>query len=221
MMTETESKLNDIESTGPIRILCVDDHPLVRKGIASILANEPDMVLVAEANNGREAVSLFKEHKPDVTLMDLRMPEIDGTSATRMIRQEAPDARIIALTSYDGDQDIYRALEAGVRGYILKEMVHTEVVRAIRTVHSGKRLMPQEVAERLSEYFPQVALTPREVEVLGCVAKGMANKEIATRLGTASGTVKMHIQNILAKLGASDRTHAVTIAMERGILHLS
>jgi DNA-binding NarL/FixJ family response regulator len=221
MMTETESKLNDIESTGTIRVLCVDDHPLVRKGIASILANEPDMVLVAEANNGREAVSLFKEHKPDVTLMDLRMPEIDGTSATRMIRQEAPDARIIALTSYDGDQDIYRALEAGVRGYILKEMVHTEVVRAIRTVHSGKRLMPQEVAERLSEYFPQVALTPREVEVLGCVAKGMANKEIATRLGTASGTVKMHIQNILAKLGASDRTHAVTIAMERGILHLS
>jgi len=220
MMTETETKLNDIEAGGTIRVLCVDDHPLVRKGIASILANEPDMLLVAEANNGREAVSLFKEHKPDVTLMDLRMPEIDGTSATRMIRQEAPDARIIALTSYDGDQDIYRALEAGVRGYILKEMVHTEVVRAIRTVHSGKRLMPQEVAERLSEYFPQVALTPREVEVLGCVAKGMANKEIATRLGTASGTVKMHIQNILAKLGASDRTHAVTIAMERGILHL-
>jgi DNA-binding NarL/FixJ family response regulator len=219
-LTETENKLNDTEVTGTIRVLCVDDHPLVRKGIASILANEADMELVGEANNGREAVSLFKEHKPDVTLMDLRMPEIDGTSATRMIRQEAPDARIIALTSYDGDQDIYRALEAGVRGYILKEMVHTEVVRAIRTVHSGKRLMPQEVAERLSEYFPQVALTPREVEVLGCVAKGMANKEIATRLGTASGTVKMHIQNILAKLGASDRTHAVTIAMERGILHL-
>ena len=198
----------------------MDDHPLVRKGIPSILANEADMELVAEANNGREAVSLFKEHKPDVVLMDLRMPEIDGTSATRMIRQEAPDARIIALTSYDGDQDIYRALEAGVRGYILKEMVHTEVVRAIRTVHAGKRLMPQEVAERLSEYFPQVALTPREVEVLGLVAKGMANKEIAAKLGTASGTVKMHIQNILAKLGAADRTHAVTIAMERGILHL-
>lgn len=209
MMTESET----------IRILCVDDHPLVRKGIASILANEADMVLVAEAGNGREAVNLFKEFKPDVVLMDLRMPELDGTTATRLIRQEAPEARIIALTSYDGDQDIYRALEAGVRGYILKEMVHTEVVRAIRTVHSGKRLMPQEVAERLSEYFPQVALTPREVEVLGLVAKGMANKEIASRLGTASGTVKMHIQNILAKLGASDRTHAVTIAMERGILH--
>jgi DNA-binding NarL/FixJ family response regulator len=221
MMTESENTLNDIEITGTIRILCVDDHPLVRKGIASILANEADMELVAEANDGREAVALFKELKPDVVLMDLRMPELDGTTATRLIRQEAPDARIIALTSYDGDQDIYRALEAGVRGYILKEMVHTEVVRAIRTVHSGKRLMPQEVAERLSEYFPQVALTPREVEVLGCVAKGMANKEIATKLGTASGTVKMHIQNILAKLGASDRTHAVTIAMERGILYLS
>jgi DNA-binding NarL/FixJ family response regulator len=220
MMTESENTLNDIEATGTIRILCVDDHPLVRKGIASILANEADMELVAEANDGREAVALFKELKPDVVLMDLRMPELDGTTATRLIRQEAPEARIIALTSYDGDQDIYRALEAGVRGYILKEMVHTEVVRAIRTVHSGKRLMPQEVAERLSEYFPQVALTPREVEVLGCVAKGMANKEIATKLGTASGTVKMHIQNILAKLGASDRTHAVTIAMERGILHL-
>jgi DNA-binding NarL/FixJ family response regulator len=220
MTTASEPTLNGIPETGTIRILCVDDHPLVRKGIASILANESDMVLVAEAGNGREAVALFKELKPDVVLMDLRMPEIDGTSATRMIRQEVPDARIIALTSYDGDQDIYRALEAGVRGYILKEMVHTEVVRAIRTVHSGKRLMPQEVAERLSEYFPQVALTPREVEVLGYVAKGMANKEIATRLGTASGTVKMHIQNILAKLNASDRTHAVTIAMERGILHL-
>jgi DNA-binding NarL/FixJ family response regulator len=221
MTTQTESMLNDIEFTGTIRVLCVDDHPLVRKGIASILANEADMELVGEANNGREAVEMFKEFKPDVVLMDLRMPELDGTSATRMIRQEAPEAKIIALTSYDGDQDIYRALEAGVRGYILKEMVHTEVVRAIRTVHSGKRLMPQEVAERLSEYFPQVALTPREVEVLGLVAKGMANKEIATKLGTASGTVKMHIQNILAKLGAADRTHAVTIAMERGILHLN
>jgi DNA-binding NarL/FixJ family response regulator len=219
--TSAENMLNDIEFTGIIRVLCVDDHPLVRKGIASILANEADMELVGEANNGREAVEMFKQFKPDVVLMDLRMPDLDGTSATRMIRQEVPDAKIIALTSYDGDQDIYRALEAGVRGYILKEMVHTEVVRAIRTVHSGKRLMPQEVAERLSEYFPQVALTPREVEVLGLVAKGMANKEIATRLGTASGTVKMHIQNILAKLGASDRTHAVTIAMERGILHLS
>ena len=208
-------------STEPvIRVLCADDHPLVRKGIASILANEPEMQLVGEAGNGREAVEKFRELHPDVVLMDLRMPDMDGIDATREIRKDAPDARIIALTSYDGDQDIYRAIEAGVRGYILKEMVHTKVTQAIKTVYSGKRLMPPEVAERLSEYFPQVALTPREVEVLGLVARGMANKEIAHKLGTASGTVKMHVQNILAKLGASDRTHAVTIALERGILHL-
>jgi DNA-binding NarL/FixJ family response regulator len=203
-----------------IRVMCVDDHPLVRKGVASILANEPDMELVAEASDGREAVQKFHELHPDVVLMDLRMPQMDGTEATRAIRGEDPDARIIALTSYDGDQDIYRALEAGVRGYILKEMVHSEIVKAIRTVQSGKRLMPPEVAERLSEYFPQVALTPREVEVLSYVARGLANKEIAHKLGTANGTIKMHVQNILEKLGASDRTHAVTIAIERGILHL-
>jgi DNA-binding NarL/FixJ family response regulator len=203
-----------------IRVLCVDDHPLVRKGIASILSNESDMQLVAEAGDGQEAVNRFREFHPDVTLMDLRMPRMDGVQATQTIRKEFPDARIIALTSYDGDQDIYRALEAGVRGYMLKEMVHTDVLRAIRTVYSGKRLMPHEVAERLTEYFPQVALTPREVEVLGFVARGLANKEIAEKLGTASGTIKMHIQNILEKLGAADRTHAVTIAIQRGILHL-
>ena len=158
-MMASENIQNGIEevgqSTGTIRILCVDDHPLVRKGIASILANEADMLLVGEAGNGREAVALFKEHHPDVTLMDLRMPGLIGTSATRLIRRrEIPDARIIALTSYDGDQDIYRALEAGVRGYILKEMVHTEVVRAIRIVHSGKRLMPQEVGRAAEAVFP-------------------------------------------------------------------
>ena len=220
-MHPSETKTEPPPKAGaPIRVLCVDDHPLVRKGIASILANEADMQLVGEAGNGREAVDLFRQYHPDVTLMDLRMPGMDGVQATQAIRKEFPEARIIALTSYDGDQDIYRALEAGVRGYLLKEMVHTDVLRAIRTVYSGKRLMPQEVAERLSEYFPQVALTPREVEVLSLVARGLANKEIAGKLGTASGTVKMHIQNILAKLGASDRTHAVTIAIERGILHL-
>ena len=203
-----------------ITILCVDDHPLVRKGIASILANEPTLKLVGEAGNGHEAVEMFRDLHPDVVLMDMRMPDMDGIEATKQIRKINPEAKIIALTSYDGDQDIYKAIEAGVRGYILKEMVHTKVIDAIHTVHSGKRLMPTEVAERLSEYFPQVALTPREIEVLKYVAKGMANKEIAHHLGTASGTVKMHVQNILAKLGASDRTHAVTIALERGILHL-
>ena len=198
----------------------MDDHPLVRKGIASILNNEPDMKLVAEAGNGQDAVAMFRAHQPDVTLMDLRMPEMDGIEAARQIRAEFPDAKIIALTSFDGDQEIYRALEAGVRGYLLKEMVHTEVVRAIRLVHSGKRLMPPEVAERLTDYFPKAALTPREVEVLTLVAGGLANKEIAAKLGTADGTVKIHVQNILSKLNASDRTHAVTIAIQRGIIQL-
>jgi DNA-binding NarL/FixJ family response regulator len=203
-----------------IRVLCVDDHPLVRKGIASILANEPDIHLVGEAGNGRDAVALFRTHRPDVTLMDLRMPEVDGIEAAKQIRAEFPEAKIIALTSFDGDQEIYRALEAGVRGYLLKEMVHTEVLRAIRLVNSGKRLMPPEVAERLTEYFPKSALTPREIEVLTLVAKGLANKEIAAKLGTADGTVKIHVQNILGKLHASDRTHAVTIALQRGIIQL-
>ena len=209
------------QPAGIIRVLCVDDHPLVRKGIASILANEIDIQLVAEASNGQEAVELFRKLRPDVTLLDLRMPVMDGIAAAKAIRQENAEAHIIALTSYDGDQDIFRALEAGVRGYLLKEMVHSEVVRAIRIVHSGRRLIPSEVSERLTEYFPQIALTPREVEVLSFVARGFANKEIAERLGTTSGTAKIHVQNILGKLGASDRTHAVTIAIQRGILHLN
>jgi len=208
------------EPTEVLGILCVDDHPLVRKGIAAILANEKDMKLIAEAGSGAEAVEAFRKFHPDVTLMDLRMPGVDGIEATKEIRKIDPDAKIIALTSYDGDQEIYRALEAGVRGYILKESVHTEIVRAIRVVHSGNRLMPPEVAERLSEHFPQVALTPREIEVLQHVAKGLGNKEIGVRLGTAAGTVKMHLQNILSKLGASDRTHAVTLAIRRGIIHI-
>ena len=207
-------------ATTVIRVLCVDDHPLVRKGIAAILASEPDMQMVAEAGSGQEAVEAFRLHRPDVTLMDLRMQGTDGIGATKQIREIDPAAKIIALTSYDGDQEIYRSLEAGVRGYILKETVHTEIASAIRLVQSGKRLMPPEVAERLSEHFPQVALTPREIEVLQYVAQGYGNKEIGARLGTAAGTVKMHLQNILSKLGASDRTHAVTLAIRRGIIHL-
>ncbi|HTC90054.1 MAG TPA: response regulator transcription factor [Bryobacteraceae bacterium] len=213
--------METVELGSVIRVLCVDDHPIVRKGIASLLANESDLKLVAEATSGREAVELHRALQPDVTLMDLKLPDLDGVSATKLIREESPQARIIALTSYDGDQEVYRALEAGARGYLLKEMVHTDVLRAIRVVHSGKRLIPPEVAERLSEYFPQIVLTEREVQVLSFVAKGMANKDIAFRLGTASGTIKMHVQNILSKLGAADRTHAVTIALERGILHLN
>jgi two-component system NarL family response regulator len=207
-------------SAGRIRVLCVDDHPLVRKGIASIIGNEADIVLAGEAGSGAEAVELYRKLRPDVVLMDLRMPGMDGTAAVIMIRREFPDAKVIALTSYDGDQDIYRALEAGVRGYLLKDMVHTDVLRAIRAVYAGNRFVPAEVAERLTESFPQNSLTPREQEVLACVARGLSNKEIAKQLGTAAGTIKIHIQNILQKLQAADRTEAVTLAVRRGILRL-
>ncbi len=207
-------------STATIRILSVDDHDLVRKGIAAILATEPDLQLIGQASEGREAIRLFRQHVPDVTLMDLRLPECGGIEATREIRSEFPEAKIIALTSYDGDQDIYRALEAGVRGYLLKEMVHAEIVRAIRIVFSGKRFIPNEVTQQLNGFFPEMALTRREVEVLSLVARGFGNKEVGDVLGTAPGTVKAHVQSILAKLGAKDRTHAVTIALRRGIIHL-
>jgi two-component system, NarL family, response regulator len=206
--------------SGSIRVLSVDDHPLVRKGIASMLANEPNITLVGEADNGRDALKQYRRLAPDVVLMDLRMRDLDGIETTRAIRAEFPAARIIALTSYDGDQDIYRALAAGVRGYLLKETAHADLVHAIATVHAGRRLLPPDVAARLSEHFPQVELTERETEVLELVASGLANKEIASRLGTASGTVKIHVQNVLEKLGASGRTHAVAIALRRGILHL-
>jgi DNA-binding NarL/FixJ family response regulator len=208
-----------MDVTSPIRILSVDDHDLVRKGIAAILSTESGIELVAEANSGAEAVRLYRLHRPDVTLMDLRLPNGSGVQATREIREEFPAARIIALTSYDGDQDIYRALESGVRGYLLKDMVHTEIVRAIRTVHGGKRYIPQEVSDQLSGFFPEMALTAREMDVLSLVARGLGNKEVGDVLGTASGTVKAHMQSILSKLGAKDRTHAVTIALRRGIIH--
>jgi DNA-binding NarL/FixJ family response regulator len=204
----------------PIRVLCVDNHPVMRKGIAAILADVPDMLLVGEAGNGHDAVELFRLRHPDVTLMDLLMPGLGGIEAIRLIRKEAPQARIVALTSYDGDQDIYRALEAGVWGYLLKEKAHTEIVRAIRTVHSGKRLAPAEIAEHMRDGAPHVALTPREVQVLRLAAQGLSNKDISGQLGTMFGTVKIHIQNILCKLRATDRTHAVTIALHRGIIHL-
>jgi DNA-binding NarL/FixJ family response regulator len=213
--------LRKISDPDIIRVLCVDDHPLVRKGIASILANEADIALVGEADNGENAVRSFRQLRPDVVLMDLRMPALDGIHTTKAILAEFPEARVLALTSYDGDQDIYRALDAGVRGYLLKETAHADVVAAIRAVHAGKRLVPPDVAVRLSEHFPQVALTMRETEVLRLVSEGLGNKEIADHLGTASGTIKMHVQNILDKLGASDRTHAVTMAIRRGILHLT
>ena len=209
-----------MDSAQRISILSVDDHDLVRKGVAAILATEPDLHLVAEANTAEDAIRLYRAHRPHITLMDLRLPDKSGIESTREIREEFPDAKIIALTSYDGDQDIYRALEAGVRGYLLKEMVHTEVIRAIRIVHAGKRFIPVEVSQQVSGFFPEVALTPREIEVLTLVARGFGNKEVGDMLGTAAGTVKAHVQSILSKLGAKDRTHAVTIALRRGIIHL-
>ncbi len=203
-----------------IRVLCVDDHPLVRKGIASILENQADMRLAGEAGNSREALDAYRALRPDVTLMDLHMPGTDGIETTKLIIRQDPAARIIALTSYYGDNEIYRALEAGVRGYILKETVYSEVVRAIRTVHAGKRLVPAEITNRLNEHFPPVTLTKREIEVLELVAQGLGNKEIGDQLGTTPGTAKMHLQNVFSKLGAADRTHAVALAVRRGIIHL-
>jgi two-component system NarL family response regulator len=203
-----------------IRVLIVDDHPLVRKGIELILSSEADMEVAGEASNGAEAIEKYQQCRPHVVLMDLRMPKLDGIETTRLLRQLDPEVRIIALTSYHGDQDIYKALEAGIRGYLLKEMAQTEIGNAIRAVHSGRRSLPPEVAERLGEHFPKVALTPREVQVLKLVARGLSNKAIAGELDTATGTIKMHLQNILRKLGISDRTKAVTVAFERGILHM-
>jgi DNA-binding NarL/FixJ family response regulator len=203
-----------------IRVLIVDDHPLVRMGLEFILAVENDIEIAGEAGDGGEAVEKFRECRPDVVLMDLRMPKLDGIEAARLLRKLDPDVRIIALSSYGGDQDIYRALEAGIRGYLLKGMADAEIGNAIRAVHSGVRLLPKEVAKRLDDHFPKVALTPRESEVLGLVARGWSNKEIARKLDTASGTIKMHVQNIHRKLDVADRTQAVTVAIERGILHL-
>lgn len=212
--------MSELLSLTVIRVLCVDDHPLVRKGIASILNNEKDIELVGEGDNGEDAVELYRKSRPDVVLLDLKMPVLDGIGAVKRILAEDPDAKIIALTSFDGDQDIYRALEAGIRGYLLKESVHTDILNAIRTVYAGQTLVSPEASKRLSEYFSQSMLTPREIQVLDLVAHGFANKEIAAKLGTADGTIKMHVQNILQKLDASDRTHAVTIGLRRGIIHL-
>lgn len=180
----------------------------------------PDIEMVGDAQTGAGGVALYQSLRPDVVLMDLRLPDISGLEATAIIRNEFPDAKVIVLTSYDGDQDVYRALGAGVRGYLFKEIVHTDLVHAIRAVHAGKRYIPAQVSEQLIEYFPEIALTSREAEVLVHVANGFGNKEIGHRLGTASGTIKAHIENILGKLGARDRTHAVSIALSRGILHL-
>jgi two-component system, NarL family, response regulator len=204
----------------PIRVLIADDHFVVRMGLAAVITTQPDMAVVAEAANGRQALEFFRRHRPDVTLMDLRMPEMDGIEAIITIRKEFPESRFIVLTTYDGDEDVHRALQAGARAYLLKDMLQDGLVEAIRAVHAGQRFIPAEVANRLAERMDRTELTSRELEVLRLIVEGRSNKEIAARLSIAEGTVKIHINNILSKLGVSDRTQAATFALKRGIIHL-
>lgn len=203
-----------------IRVLIVDDHPVVREGLAAMINRRPDMEVVAEAVNGREAVELCRRHRPDVTLMDLRMPVMGGVEATQAIRREFSEARIIVLTTYDGDQDIYRALQAGARAYLLKDAPREELLEAIRAVHAGQRHLPPLVAGRLADHLAGNDLTAREQEVLELIAAGKSNREIGADLSITESTVKVHVNNILGKLGVHDRTQAVTTALQRGIVHL-
>ena len=212
--------IEDRSTKEPIRILTVDDHPLLREGIAALVNAESDMKLVAVACNGHEAIEKFRLHRPDVTLMDLQMPALNGLEAIIGIRSEFPHARIIVLTTYVGDVQVLRALKAGARAYILKGHVHRELLETIRAVHAGQKRIPTEVAMELAGHATDDELTSREIEVLRLIATGNANKEIAGQLAIAEETVKSHVTNILAKLGANDRTHAVTIGLKRGIIEL-
>jgi len=204
-----------------IRVMAVDDHPIFRDGLAALLAFYKDFALVAEATDGAQAVQLFRVHRPDVTLMDLSMPVMGGAQATEAITSEFPDARIIALTTYEGDADIHRALRAGARGYLLKDALRNQVADAIRAVHRGGRVVPATVAQKLAEYTPRIELTERELEVLSLMAKGQSNKEIADSIGRTEATVKVHVLHILSKLSVDDRTAAVTVALKRGMIHLT
>ena len=204
----------------PIRIVLVDDHPLLRQGISALVADQADMKLVAEASNGRQAIEAFRTHRPDVLLMDLQMPEMDGIDAMIAIREEFPEARFIVLTTYTGDVQIVRALKAGARAYLLKSLLHRELLETIRAVHAGQTSIPPEVAAEIASHVADDSLTAREVEVLRLIAAGSANKIVADRLSITEETVKGHVKSILSKLGANDRTHAVTIALKRGIIQL-
>ena len=204
-----------------IRILIVEDHHVVRQGLVALLKTVPDMAVVAEARDGKEGVRLFREHKPDVTVMDLRLPVLSGVEAITEIRAGDPTARIIVLTTFDGDEDIYRALQAGARGYLLKDMFGEELMDAIRTVHAGRTRIPPAIAERLAERMGGPSLTARELEVLHAIVAGRSNKEIGSELGISEATVKTHINSILSKLGVTDRTQAATTALQRGIVHFS
>ena len=209
-----------MSGNNPIRILTVDDHPILREGIAAVLGAENDLVLVAEASNGREAIEKFRLHRPDVTLMDIQMPQMNGIEAIQTIRKDFPEARIIVLTTYSGDTQATRAFEAGAFGYLLKNMLRKELVETIRSVHGGRKRIPPEIAVEMAEHHMDDVLTNREIEVLKQVAEGNANKLIAVRLEISEETVKAHMKNILSKLNANDRTHAVTIALKRGIIEI-
>jgi two-component system NarL family response regulator len=207
-------------SVGEIRIIVVDDQAVVRQGFVSLIGTVPDMRVIAQGTNGREAVALYREHRPDVVLMDLRMPEMGGVEAIATIRREFSDAKVIVLTTYDGDEDIYRSLQAGAQGYLLKDMFFEELESAIRAVHAGGRKIPGVVAERLAGRMGGSDLTGREHEVLELIVRGLSNKEIGSALGISEATVKSHINSILGKLGVTDRTQAATTALQRGIVHL-
>ncbi|MGB8731717.1 MAG: response regulator transcription factor [Candidatus Sulfotelmatobacter sp.] len=209
-------------SIGPsaIRIMTVDDHPLLRQGIAAIIKTQADMQLVVEASDGEEAIAQFRLHRPDVTLMDLQMPNMNGNEAIGRIRQEFPDAKILVLSTYAGDVQVLRAIKAGARGYLLKGNVRTELLEAIRAVHAGRKRIPPEIAAELADHAADDELSSREIDVLRLIGEGNANKQIADKLSIGETTVKNHISNILSKLSANDRAHAVTIALQRGIIEL-
>ena len=208
------------DDTKQIKIMTVDDHPILRQGIAALIADEPDMTLVAEATNGREAIQQFRANRPDVTLMDLQMPEMNGLDAMIAIRGEFADARIIVLTTYAGDVQARRALQAGARAYLLKNSLHKELLDTIRAVHAGRKNLSPEVSFDLAEHAAEEALSPLEVRVLRLIAEGNSNKEIAARLSVTEDSVKGHVRNILSKLGANDRTHAAMIGIKRGIIEI-
>ena len=210
--------MNTSSSERLIRVLIVDDHPLLREGVRAVLANEADVRVVAEASNGREAVEAFRAHRPDIVLMDIQMPEMNGIEAIAGIRSEAPNARIVVLTTYKGDVSALRALRAGAVGYLLKGQLRTELVETVRAVHAGGRRIPPEIATDLAAHLGEDSLSEREIQVLRSVAQGNSNKRVAAELGVSEETVKAHMKSIVSKLNANDRTHAVTIALRRGIL---
>jgi two-component system NarL family response regulator len=203
-----------------LRIMIVEDHFVVRTGLSAIINSQPDMVTVAEARNGREAIDLYREHQPDVTLMDLRIPLLSGTEAIAAIVSEFPRAKIIVLSTFGGDEDIFQALQAGARAYFLKDVKGQDLIGAIRAVNAGQRMLPPEIAARLAERIPRSELSPRELEILRLIAKGSSNKEIANNLDISEGTVRVHASNIFAKLGCNDRAQAVSEAFQRGIIHI-